>query len=136
MKRWKEMDWWYWLVTDGLLIGSLAGWRWGTYPVIALTVIQTVHCLVRGRRIAAFPVQVRLGYLLLLVMGMYPPLSFIHWIQLAGTTAVVTVGYCPLARIMVLMPWNRGRALTAELVWNTIISSPVTGSLLEAHTDD
>ena len=97
MNRWKEMDWWYWLVTDGLLIGALAGWRWGIYPAIALTVVQTVHYLVRERRIAAFPVQVRLGYLLLLVLGMYPPLAFIHWIQLAGTTAVVTVGYCPLA---------------------------------------
>jgi len=136
MKRWKEMDWWYWLVTDGLLIGSLAGWRWGAYPVIALTVIQTVHYLVRDRRIAAFPVQVRLGYLLLLVLGMYPPLSFIHWIQLAGTAAVVTVGYCPLARIMVLMPWNRSRPVTVALAWNTIISPPVRGSVLTALTGE
>jgi hypothetical protein len=135
MKPWKDMDWWYWLVTDGLLIGSLAGWRWGAYPAITLTVIQTVRYLVRERRIAAFPVQVRLGYLLLLVLGMYPPLGFIHWIQLAGTTAVVTVGYCPLARIMVLMPWNRSGPLTAALVWNTIISSPVAGSILEVHAE-
>ena len=135
MNRWKEMDWWYWLVTDGLLIGALAGWRWGLYPAIALTVVQTVHYLVRERRIAAFPVQVRLGYLLLLVLGMYPPLAFIHWIQLAGTTAVVTVGYCPLARIMVLMPWNRSRPLTVALAWNTIISSPVAGSILEVHAE-
>ena len=135
MNRWKEMDWWYWLVTDGLLIASLAGWRWGILPVIGLTMIQTAHYFVRERRIAAFPVQVRLGYLLLLVLGMYPPLGFIHWIQLAGTTAVVTVGYCPLARIMVLMPWNRSRPLTPALVWNTIISPPVTGSILEANTD-
>jgi hypothetical protein len=135
MKRWKEMDWWYWLVTDGLLIGSVAGWRWGAYPVITLTVIQAVHYLIRERRIAAFPVQVRLGYLLLLVLGMYPPLGFIHWIQLAGTTAVVTFGYCPLARIMVLMPWNCSRPLTAALVWSTIISPPVTGSILEVHAE-
>lgn len=135
MNRLKEMDWWYWLVTDCLLIAGLAGWHWGVLLVIGLTMIQTVHYFVRERRIAAFPVQVRLGYLLLLVLGMYPPLGFIHWIQLAGTTAVVTVGYCPLARIMVLMPWNRSRPLTPALVWNTIISPPVTGSILEAHTD-
>ena len=135
MSRWKEMDWWYWLATDGLLIGSVAGWRWGIYPAVALTVLQAVHYLVRERCIAAFPVQVRLGYLLLLVLGMYPPLGFIHWIQLAGTTAVVTVGYCPLARIMVLMPWNRSRPLSVALAWNTIISSPVAGSILEVHAE-
>ena len=135
MNRWKEVDWWYWLVTDGLLIGALVGWRWGIYPAIALTVIQTVHYLVQEGRIAAFPVQVRLGYLLLLVLGMYPLLGFVHWIQLAGTTAVVTVGYCPLARIMVLMPWNRSRPLTVALAWNTIISPPVAGSILEVHAE-
>jgi hypothetical protein len=66
---------------------------------------------------------------------MYPPLSFIHWIQLVGTTAVVTVGYCPLARIMVLMPWNRSRPLTVALAWNTIISPPVADSILEVHAE-
>jgi hypothetical protein len=136
MNRLKEMDWWYWLVTDGLLIGSLAGWRWEAYPVIALTVIQAAHYLHRERRIMAFPVQVRLGYLLLLVLGTIAPLGFIHWIQLAGTTAVVTVGYCPLARILALMPWNRRRPLSAALVWNTIISSPVAGSILDVNAGD
>jgi len=135
MNCWKEMDWWYWLVTDGLLIGSLAGWPWDIYPAIALTSIQTVHYLVRERRIAAFPVQVRLSYLLLLVLGMYPPLGFIHWIQLAGTTAVVMVGYCPLARIMVLMSWNRRRQFAAELIWNTIISPPVAGSVMDVRAE-
>jgi len=136
MNRFKEMDWWYWLVTDALLIGCLADWRWGALPVIALTVIQAVHYLHRERRIMAFPVQVRLGYLLLLVLGTIPPLGFIHWIQLAGTTAVVTVGYCPLARILALMPWNRRRPLTAMLVWNTIVSPPVAGSILDVHAGE
>jgi len=134
MSRVRQIDWWYWLLTDGLLIGHLSGWRWGIYPAIALTVIQTAHYLTRERRVAAFPVQVRLGYLLLLVVGIIPPFGFIHWIQLAGTTAVVTVGYCPLARILALMPWNRRRPLTAALLWNTIVSPPVTGSILDVQT--
>jgi len=136
MNRFKEMDWWYWLVTDGLLIGNLVGWRWGALPVITLTVIQAVHYLHRERRIMAFPVQVRLGYLLLLVLGTIAPLGFIHWVQLAGTTAVVTVGYCPLARILALMPWNRRQPLTAMLVWNTIVSPPVAGSILDVHAGE
>jgi hypothetical protein len=133
MNRWKEMDWWYWLVTDCLLIASLAGWYWGAVAVIGLTVVQAVHYFGRERRIMAFPVQVRLGYLLLLVLGTYPYLGFIHWIQLAGTTAVVIVDYCPLARILVLMPWNRSRPLTTALVRETIFSVPVAGSILDVH---
>jgi hypothetical protein len=136
MNRSRQTDWWYWLVTDGLLIGHLAGWRWGVYPVIALTVVQAVHYLIWERRIAAFPVQVRLGYLLLLALGTTPHLGLIHWIQLAGTTAVVTVGYCPLARILSLMPWNRSHPLTAVLVWNTIVVPPVAGSILEVHAGE
>jgi hypothetical protein len=61
MKRLRKTDWWYWLVTDGLLIGSLAGWPWGAWPVIALTMFQAMHYLLQEQRIAAFPVQVRLG---------------------------------------------------------------------------
>jgi hypothetical protein len=133
VKRLREIDWWYWLVTDGLLIGSLAAWRWGIYPAITLTAVQAAHYLVREGSPAAFPVQVRMGYLLLLVLGTLSPLSIIHWIQLVGTTAVVTVGYCPLARILVLMPWNRSGPLTAALVWNTIITPPVAGSILDVH---
>jgi len=48
---------------------------------------------------------------------------------------MVTVGYCPLARIMVLMPWNCSKPLTIALAWNTIISPPLAGSILEVHAE-
>ncbi|MGD8673935.1 MAG: hypothetical protein PVH86_11475, partial [Thiogranum sp.] len=78
----RDLDWWYWLATDLLLVAGLAGWRWGMLPVIGLTLVQVVHYLARERRVTAFPVQVRAGYLLLLVAGLFQPLAFIHWIQL------------------------------------------------------
>ncbi|MGD8935159.1 MAG: hypothetical protein PVF07_01675 [Thiogranum sp.] len=129
----RDLDWWYWLATDLLLVAGLAGWRWGMLPVIGLTLVQVVHYLARERRVTAFPVQVRAGYLLLLVAGLFQPLAFIHWIQLAGTTAVVTVGYCPLARILALMPWNRDQPLTLDFVRKTVFSPPVAGSILGAQ---
>jgi len=134
MNRFRSMDWWYWLATDGLLLSHLAGWRWGSTLVIALTAVQSAHFLFREGRIMAFPVQVRLGYLLLLVLGTLPYLGFIHWIQAVGTTAVVTVDYCPLARILALMPWNRRRPLTTALVWKIITAAPVAGSILDCTT--
>jgi len=129
----RDLDWWYWLATDLLLVAGLAGWRWGMLPVIGLTLVQVLHYLARERRVTAFPVQVRAGYLLLLVAGLLQPLAFIHWIQLAGTTAVVTVGYCPLARILALMPWNREQPLTLGFIRKTVFSPPVAGSILGAQ---
>ena len=132
----RNRDWWYWLATDILLVAGVAGWQSGMPPVIGLTVIQAMHYLAREKRVMAFPVQVRLGYLLLLVAGLYPALTFIHWVQVVGTTAVVTVGYCPLARILALMPWNRNRPLTLQYVRKTLFSAPVTGSILGAHASE
>lgn len=127
----RDMEWWYWLVTDALLLGSLAGWRWGAWPVMLLTGVQVVHYLVRERRVMAFPVQVRLGYLLLVVLGTVPSLGVIHWLLFAGTTARVTTQYCLLARCMALMPWNRSKPLSATLVWKIITLPPVAGSILD-----
>jgi len=60
------------------------------------------------------------------------PLGFLHWIQLAGTTAMVLVDYCPGARLVSLMPWNRRVPLTLGLVVRTFVRPPVRGSILDA----
>jgi len=59
-------------------------------------------------------------------------LGFLHWIQLAGTTAMVLVDYCPGARLVSLMPWNRRVPLTLGLVVRTFVRPPVRGSILDA----
>ena len=52
----------------------------------------------------------------MLLAGLWPPLSFLHWIQLIGTTARVTTGYCLLARLLSLLPWNRSEKLSGRLI--------------------
>lgn len=54
-----------------------------------------------------------------LLLGQWPPLTFVYRIQLAGTTAMGCFDYCPLARILLLMPWNRTGPLTLPLVRRT-----------------
>jgi len=68
----------------------------------------------------------------LLALGVAGPLAFIHWIQLAGTTAMVFVGYCPLARMLALMPWNRREPLDRERLVRVLFRPPVQGSILDA----
>jgi hypothetical protein len=131
MKIERDMGWWYWLVTDLALVYGLLGGPLGFAPVIGITLVQAGHYLARERSLIAFPVQVRLGYLGLLLLGQWPPLYFVYWIQLAGTTAMVCFDYCPLARFLSLMPWNRREPFTLSLVARTITSPPVRGNILQ-----
>ena len=57
-----------------------------------------------------------------LLLGQWEPMSWIHWAQLIGTSARVLTGYCLLARLTSLMPWNRAQALSRQLVWDTLFS--------------
>lgn len=120
----------YWACAAlGIALG-LAGETAGLYFAIAICVLQTAHYLLRTRSAKAFPVQVRIAYLGLLIAGSWAPLTVLHWIQLVGTTAFLLVGYCFLARVLSLMPWNRSQALSLGLIRRTIFSAPVKGSIL------
>lgn len=125
--RQKTLGWWYWLATLPLLITAVAGGERDLFPpLIAFTLWQAAHFRLRSGALVAPPVQTRIGYTLLLVAGLWSPLAFVHWIQVAGTTAMVVAGYCPLARFLSLMPWNRGEPFTLELVRRTVLASPST----------
>jgi hypothetical protein len=130
--RLHDVKWWFWLVTAILLAAYVAGWRGAIFAAIALGAVQLVHFAAREGGLRAFPVQVRAAYLALLVGGLLPLLGFIHWVQLVGTWAMVLVGYCPLARALSLLPWNRRQPLSIALVRRTFLSAPVRGSIADA----
>jgi len=58
----------------------------------------------------------------MLILGLWGPLHWIHWVQLAGTTARVLVGYCLLARTLSLAPWNRRQTVSFALIRRTFLS--------------
>ena len=117
-----ELGWWYWFLTVGLLGAGLFGWPAGIYLALALCATQIGHVVCLTQRLTAFPAQVRIAYFALLVTGLWGPLQWIHWMQLAGTTARVLVGYCLLARTLSLAPGNRWQPLTFALVRRTFRS--------------
>lgn len=118
----RDAAWWYWLVTLPFVAGAALGCRHSLVVAVGLTVIQALEFLHRDRRFSAFPVQVRLGYLALLLLGAAPGMGWIHIVQTLGTTAMVTFGYCPLARVLSLLPWNRTHPLTAQAVYQTLFT--------------
>lgn len=126
----------YWLVTAlflaiGLLVSPPA-----LFLAMAVTLIHAIHYLSRHAAVRAFPMQVRIGYLGLLILGQLAFLDWVNWVQLIGTTALLTTGYCPLARILSLAPWNRNRPLSWDLFVTAIFTPPVSGSIIQVVSPD
>lgn len=122
----------YWLVTNLFIIGGLFFWAPALYGAILVTTIHALHCYLYERNLVAFPMQVRLGFIALLMLGYAPWSGWIHWVQLAGTTALLTVGYCPLARLLCLLPWNSPQPFSWGYARRVIFSPPCDGSIVEA----
>lgn len=122
MIRMHDLGWWYWFLTVGLLAAGLAGRAEGIPLAMLVCAVQIAHVSRLAGSVTAFPVQVRIAYLAMLIAGWWGPLQWIHWIQLAGTTARVLVGYCLLARTLSLAPWNRRQPLSRALFARTFFS--------------
>jgi hypothetical protein len=126
MKARQDLGWWYWAATVILLASYLSGWSTGIYLAILLCFIQIGHVVWLTKSASAFPVQVRVTYVLMLAAGLWESLQWIHWVQLVGTSARVSVGYCFLARSLSLAPWNRWQPITWGLVRRTYFAMQMT----------
>lgn len=120
----RDITWWFWLATDVALANYLFVDREFIKEAIALAVVQMPVFAWRGGGLASFPAQVRIAYLGLLLIGLWGPFGVIHWVQLIGTTAMVLFGYCPLARCLSLLPFNRAEPLSLGLLRMTFFSPP------------
>jgi hypothetical protein len=134
MIEYKDIGWWYWLVTAGLLTFGMSGNPTGFLLAMALTIIQLVHFVFREHSITAFPVQVRFWYLMLLLIAWQEPLQWIYWIPTIGTWAQIIFGYCTMARCVSLFPWNRSGELSVDLLKKTFFSRPVRGSIKQGFS--
>lgn len=131
MIDYKELSWWYWLVTACLLSAGVAGYESAFVLAVGLTIVQLVHFALREGSLAAFPVQVRFWYLMLLLVALPGPMQGLYWIPTVGTWAQLIFGYCTMARCVSLLPWNRSEPFSPALVARTFFSRPVRGNILQ-----
>jgi hypothetical protein len=131
MIHYRSVSWWYWLLTAGFLTAGVFGWSTGFLLAILLVIIQLIHFAILEQSLTAFPVQVRLGYLLLLLFAAPEPLQWIYWIPTVGTWAQVIVGYCAMARTVSLLPWNRSESFSLDLLKRTFLTPPTPGNILQ-----
>jgi hypothetical protein len=125
-----DVSWWHWTLSIPLLVAHVSGVSWAILIAIALCCLVAIFYIVKLRKIRPFPVQVRLAYFVLLALGTLPGWQWLHLVQIVGTTTMVTVGYCPLARLLKLLPYNRTDALSANLLWRTMVGDPCIGGFV------
>lgn len=124
----KNLVWSLWFITwIGLLIGYIDTWGW-TFVVIFSAAHAILFWWMLGRSVEPFPVQVRIAYFLWVAVGTYVPyMVVLMWITTVGLATNLFLGYCPLARMMTLLPWNRQETLSWNLVKRTFLSPPSEG---------
>jgi hypothetical protein len=124
----KTVVWSLWFLT---WIGLLAGLFDRTFyeVVVAFSMAHAFLILVLHRfRVAAFPVQVRIGYVLWVAIGTYMPyMTVLMYITTLGLIGNLFFRYCPLARMLYFLPWNREENLSFGLVASVFLSPPVDG---------
>jgi hypothetical protein len=106
----RDIRWWFWLVTLIFIILALFGWQPAYYTVIAISALQVIFFLVQEKSISAYPVQIRIVYLVMALFGLWPGVGFfIYLILLIGTIMVTFFGRCVIALVLKYMPWNKTR---------------------------
>lgn len=119
-----DWTWWVWTITAVLLAIGLGGYTRAFIAAMAVTAGQGSVLLVRDRSPAAFSVQLRAAYLLLLLISYPPALRWLYWLPMVGTFALVIFGYCLLARVLSLLPWNNPEPYTLDRLRRTFLSAP------------
>ena len=130
MIDYREIGWWYWLITGCLLTAGLAGATQFFLWAIILTAIQIIHYYFREGSVSAFPVQLRIAVLLLLLVSYPEPMRLLYWVPFTGAWARVIFGYCPMARFVSLLPWNRIESFSTRLIRKTFLTPPTRGNIL------
>jgi hypothetical protein len=117
-----------WWVTWILLVLGLFNTTF-LHGVIALSTMHLILFIVLfGFKISPFPVQLRLAYLAWVTAGIYiPELKILIYITIVGLAANLLFGYCLLARMMYLLPWNKEEKFSWNLVKRVILTPPVEG---------
>lgn len=123
----KDATWWAWFATGMSLLVGLIGNTGGFVAAIALSLAHSAIVVWKYRSLTPYPVQIPVAYAVMLIVCLLPELRWVNWLAMLGTFARLFFGYCPMARILSLMPWNRREPLTGGLLARTFFSAPVMG---------
>ncbi len=125
-----SLAWWIWAILAGLMVWGLGGQTLAREAAMALAILQAIGYLLAYRSLRHFPTQLRIAYALWMAVSLVPSLFVMYWILAAGTTARVLTGYCAMARLLLLLPWNRSVPLTRARIRTIAFHPPIQGSVV------
>ena len=104
------------LITEaGLIAGAFVDplyWQWVVWFSIfnALLFLFFVNF-----KPMVYPAQLRIAYAVWVAIGTFVPyMSWMMWVTLFGLGANLLFGWCPLSRMLYLLPWNRQEQRTSK----------------------
>lgn len=123
-----SIKWALWFVTSIGLLAGLVDRSFYEIVVFFSVAHALLFLLLFGFRVAEFPVQVRIGYAIWVAVGTYvPQMTLLMYITTLGLMGNLFFRYCPLARMLSLLPWNREEPFSLGLVSRVFLSPPVNG---------
>lgn len=127
----KDPGWWYWLLSTVCLWMTMTLDPTAYIWVLAIGLVQLVHYYLRDGFALSFPVQVRIAYVTYVLLAMPDNMQWLLYLPAVGGLARVVFGYCLLARMVALLPWNREGSFSWRCVRQTVLSRPVRGNILQ-----
>lgn len=131
-----DPGWWHWTITIPVVAAHLLGVPWAIAAAMFLSAAMALYYFLRLRRVRPFPVQLRLAFLGVLLIGLLPAMFWLYYVALVGMTVRVTVGYCLLSRLLGLAWFNRSEPLTFSLLRRQFLSPPSGGLLRWRRTPE
>jgi len=126
----KDHGWWYWLASTICLWLAVTiqpvAYEWA----LIIAAIQLLHFSLAEGGLGKFPVQIRIGYLSFLLLAIPEGFEWTLWIPAVGTLARVLFGYCIMARMLMLLSFNRQQVLDWPFVKVAFLAPPVRGNIL------
>ena len=107
----KRLDWWFWCFSLISISAGLAGWPDGYTLLIGISILQSIYFALRTGPVS-FPTQVRVVYTAFTVLALYDPTTILYYALLLGTAMVTLFNRCIIARVLILMPWNKDEKLS------------------------
>lgn len=126
--RRKMIVWGFWFITWLALMAGFFYRSFYDYVVVFSAIHVLVFFFLFQYQLKPFPVQLRVVYLVWVLVGTYVPyMVILMYITTIGLASNLFLNYCPLARMMYLLPWNREEHFSFNLLMRVILTPPVPG---------
>ena len=124
----RYLVWGLWFITWIGLLAGLFNLVFYEYVVLFSAIHAILFLILVNFRVKEFPAQIRIAYLIWVAIGTYVPyMTILMYITTIGLATNLFLGYCPLARIIYLLPINREEPFSLELVIKVFFSPHTKG---------